>query len=250
MIIDFIINKYIDKLFSGKFGYLMYFSYLIYSYDKQNIMEIKVCSKCKQEKSLDLFYNHLNGRKQSWCKQCLYKKTKEFWKTPEGIAYKKKYYSENKELYVKATKKWVKNNRKKANQFVYNWYEQHTKQYVGIQDKYQSKFPPSVYCIKYDDDIVYVGSSKKPLARVNIHLSTIKSGTNLTKINKLHSYCGYDKSRFTYEYLEQCDSNKLLERERFWEEKLNAKGNFKCVFGKVKSITQIMQDEGTYKYKK
>lgn len=27
-------NKYIDKLFSKKFGYLVYFSYLIYSYNK------------------------------------------------------------------------------------------------------------------------------------------------------------------------------------------------------------------------
>lgn len=208
---------------------------------------MKKCSKCKVEKPFTEFHKHPKVKYQSQCKQCQKDFIKEYLKTPKGIAYRKKYREENKELFAKAAKKWVKNNKEKAHQFVYNWAKNNIEQYVGIQDKYQSKVPPSVYCIKYDDEIIYVGSSKKPLARVNIHLSTIKSATNLTKVNKLHSYCDYDKSRFKYEYLEQCDVDKLLERERFWEKDLNAKDNYKKVFGKVKSITQIMKEEGTHK---
>jgi hypothetical protein len=207
-------------------------------------METKCCTQCKQVKSLDLFYDRTNGRKQSWCKQCQLKQLNDYWKTPEGVAYRKQYYSENKEIYAKAAKKWVKNNRKKANQFVYNWYEQHTEQFVGIQDKYQSKIPPSVYCIKYDDEVIYVGKARKPLARVNVHLSTIKTDNNLSKVNKLHSYCGFDKSRFSYEFLEEGEYDKLLDIERYYENLYDAKGNYKRIFGKVKSINQILKDIG------
>ena len=213
-------------------------------------METKACSKCKIEKELNEFHNHPNMGKQSWCKLCQNEGLKEYFKSPEGIAYRKKYYEKNKEQMYEASKRWVKNNRKKANQFVYDWYEKHVDTFVQIQDKYQSKVPPSVYCIKYDDEVVYVGKARKPLARVNIHLSTIKSGTNLTKINKLHSYCGYDKSLFSYEYLEQAPYDTLLEREAYYENKFDAKGNFKRIFGKVKSISQIMKENGTYKYGK
>ena len=200
---------------------------------------MKQCSKCKVEKPFTEFHKHPKAKYQSQCKQCQKDFIKEYLKTPKGIAYRKKYREENKELFAKAAKKWVKNNKEKAHQFVYNWAKNNIEQYVGIQDKYQSKVPPSVYCIKYDDEIIYVGSSKKPLARVNIHLSTIKSATNLTKVNKLHSYCGYDKSRFSYQYLEQGEYDSLLERERYWEEYYDAKGNYKRIFGKVKSIGQI-----------
>lgn len=205
-------------------------------------MESKACTQCKQVKPLDLFYDHIRGRKQSWCKQCQLDKLNEYWRSPQGVSYRKQYYSENKEMYANAAKKWVKNNRKKANQFVYSWAKNNTEQYVGIQDKYQSRIPPSVYCIKYDDEVIYVGKARKPQARVNVHLSTIKSGTNLTKVNKLHSYCGFDKSRFSYEYLEQGEYDTLLGIERQYEAMFDAKGNYKRLFGDVKTIGQIQME--------
>lgn len=205
---------------------------------------MKKCSKCKKEKPIAEFHKHPKYEYQSQCKLCQLEFIKAYNKTPKGIAYRKKYYSENKEVYAKASKEWVKNNKEKAHQFVYNWAKNNTKQYVGIQDKYQSKIPPSVYCIKYDDEVIYVGKARKPLARVNVHLSTIKSGTNLTKVNKLHSYCGFDKSRFSYEFLEQGEYDSLLERERYWEDYYDASANYKRVFGKVKSIGQIQDELG------
>ncbi len=207
-------------------------------------MESKSCTKCKQVKPLDLFYDHIRDRKQSWCKQCQLDTLREWIKTPEGIAYRKKYYSDNKEMYATAAKKWVKNNRKRANQFIYNWYEKNTKQFVAQQDKYQSKVPPSVYCIKYDDEVIYVGKARRPLARVNVHLSTIKTDNNLSKVNKLHSYCGFDKSRFSYEFLEEGEYDKLLDIERHYEDLYDAKGNYKRIFGNVKTINQIVKEIG------
>ena len=205
-------------------------------------MESKACTQCKQVKPLDLFYNHTRGRKQSWCKQCQLDKLNLYWKTPEGQAYRKNYYKENKELCYEASRRWKRNNKEKAHGYIYRWAKANTEQYVGIQDKYQSRIPPSVYCIKYDDEVIYVGKARKPQARVNVHLSTIKSGTNLTKVNKLHSYCGYDKSRFSYEYLEQGEYDTLLDIERQYEAMFDAKGNYKRLFGNVKSIGQIQKE--------
>ena len=213
-------------------------------------MKSKICTNCKVEKTLDLFFTHSIQGYQSQCKQCQLNSLNKYWKTPRGQAYRKKYYQDHKELFAEATKKWRKANPEKSNQFIYNWYEKNVKTFVAIQDKYQSKIPPSVYCIKYNDEVVYVGKSRKPLGRVNIHLSTIKSATNLTKINKLHSYCGYDKSAFKYEYLEQAPYDSLLEREAYYEDKFKAKANYKRIFGKVKSISKIMKEAGTYKYRK
>jgi hypothetical protein len=207
-------------------------------------MKTKECTKCKVEKSLNDFHKHTKGNYQSWCKQCQKDWLNAYWKSPEGKAYSKQYREENREMFRKSARKWQKNNPEKSKQFVYDWYKEKTKEFVAIQDKYQSKIPPSVYCIKYDDEVIYVGKARKPLMRCNVHLSTIKTGTNLTKVNKLHSYCGFDKSRFSYEYLEQGEYDTLLEREAYWEEYYDAKGNYKRIFGKVKSINQIMKELG------
>lgn len=205
---------------------------------------MKKCSKCKIEKELNEFHNHPSIGKQSQCKKCQLEWLSEYWKSPRGVAYRKKYYQENKELFAKAGRRWRKLNPKKANQFVYNWYKGNVKQFVATQDKYQSKVPPSVYCIKYDDTVIYVGKARRPLARVNVHLSTIKTDNNITKVNKLHSYCGYDKSRFSYEFLEEGEYDSLLEIERYYEELYDAKGNYKRLFPNVKSLKQIFNEIG------
>lgn len=225
----------------------MYFPYFTYSYNKLIIM--KQCTKCKETKESTDFHKHPTMKLQSWCKSCQLEFIKAYYQSDAGKAYLKDYRQNNPAARA-AAKRFREKNKEKTNQWVYDWYNENTDKFVKIQNKYQSKIPPSVYCIKYDDEVIYVGSSKKPLARVNIHLSTIKTATNLSKVNKLHSYCDYDKSRFKYEYLEQCDVDKLIEREHYWEKELNAKGNYKRIFGRVKSVTQIMKEQGTYFYKK
>lgn len=207
---------------------------------------MRTCTKCKVEKPFTEFYKHSLNKSgyQSQCKQCGNERLKEYYRSPEGKAYQKRWFLANKERHYANVTRWHKKNRKKTNQFVYNWYEKNVDTFVKIQDKYQSKVPPSVYCIKYDDEVIYVGKARKPLARVNVHLSTIKTDNNITKVNKLHSYCDFDKSRFKYEFLEQGEYDSLLERERYWEEYYDAKGNYKRIFGKVKSINQILKDIG------
>lgn len=208
---------------------------------------MKTCTKCKIEKSLDEFHKHPTSKDgyQSHCKLC----QKElisyyFTQTEKGRAYVKKYREENRDLYRKANRKWQKKNKHKVREWVYKFAKENKEQWIAIQDKYQSRIPPSVYCIKYNDEVIYVGQALKPQNRVNLHISTIKTGNNLTKVNKLHSYLGFDKSAFSYEFLEQCKPDMLHERERYWEEYYNAKGNYKRIFGKVKSINQILKENG------
>lgn len=40
-------------------------------------MKIKICSKCKQEKSIDNFYSKRNNNYHSWCKLCNHEATLE-----------------------------------------------------------------------------------------------------------------------------------------------------------------------------
>lgn len=211
-------------------------------------MESKECTRCNVVKPISEFFPHTRGKNktQSWCKQCQREWINAYFKSDKGKAYIRKYRKENPDKIYESIRRWRKNNPDKSNQFVYNWAKNNKEQFVDIQYKYQSKIPPSVYCIKYNDEVIYVGSSKKPLARCNIHLSTIKTGNNLTKVNKLHSYLGYDKSAFTYEYLEECAPDMLIERERYYEKKYDAKGNYLRIFGKTKTITQLSRENDGY----
>lgn len=124
-------------------------------------METKVCGKCKIEKSVDCFYKKKSAKDghRGYCKECekiirdLYykehilnnseviekrkihnkkyrennkekesKRRKEWYNSPEGIAYKKKYKEENKEKIKETAKKYRENNKEVIQKRVNNWY--------------------------------------------------------------------------------------------------------------------------------
>ena len=213
---------------------------------------MKVCSKCQIEKSLEEFYNNKKTKdgKTYLCKSCQdaqYNKYR-IEKRDKINAYQRQYQQAHPEQVKKYAKRYRDNNKETYSKRIDNWRKDNIKQYVGIQLNYQSKIPAGIYAIKYKGTIVYVGSSTMPLRRVNTHLSTIKSATNLTAINKLFSYCGYNKEHFEYEIIEECTKAELIEREKHYEEEYNAKHNYTNIFSDVPSITQIMKDNGTYHF--
>ena len=212
-------------------------------------MELKTCPKCKQQRPRTNEYfhkaSHTKDGLQSWCRLCLL--------TPEMKEYRRikvnEYRKRNPEKWSEYYNKWRRDNREKSNGFVYNWMKNNTEASLNIQKKYQKAEPPGVYAIKYLNTVIYVGATNEPVRRSNIHFSTIKTCNNIGKVNKLHSFYGYDKNDFTFEILEHCDEDKLLEKEREWRIKLNSKKNYKHYFRIKETTSQLIDRLGLTKSK-
>lgn len=205
-------------------------------------MKTKQCSKCKTVKTLnnENFYQRKDGYYQSWCQAC--------YKTPEMNEYRneriKQWKKENPEKWKAYFSNWRKNNKEKCKQLVYKWMENNIDSMVDIQKKYQSKVAGGIYCIKYKGDIVYVGSTNQPLRRINVHFSTITTCNNIGKINRLHSFLGYDKKDFSWNMLETCDDDTMIEREKYYRQFHKSKENYKRIFGKIPTTKKLIEKLG------
>jgi hypothetical protein len=76
-------------------------------------MQIKICSTCKEEKSLDKFTKNKNGKLgvHNQCKEC---RKKEYQKNKKHkFEYQKKYVKENKERIKKTKKEYYEKNKEK-----------------------------------------------------------------------------------------------------------------------------------------
>ena len=198
---------------------------------------MKYCSRCKIEKELELFSvsKITKDKKQSWCKLC----QKEYAQIPEAKAKRLKWANENRDVLRKACAKWRLKNKGHGAAAVKEYYNTRKADYIAIQDKYQSKIPPSVYAITYLGTVVYIGKAARPLMRVNVHLSHIKTRNNITKVNKLFSFCGYDRKDFDYKILEEGPWENLLKIEAKWEYNLDAKGNYKKLLPDALTLGEI-----------
>ena len=75
-------------------------------------------------------------------------------------------------------------------------------------------------------------------------MSIIKTSSNITKVNKLFSFLGYDKNNFTWELVEECEPENLFDREKHYQKQLNSKANYKKHFGKVETTKSIIERLG------
>ena len=209
-------------------------------------MEKIKCVKCNEVKGENEFYkdkqqkNGLNTR----CRSCYNAYVRQWRKNNPGKV--KEYNDRHKQTYNleyhrEYGKKYRSSNRPKYNKKIYDWYEGNTAAFVSTQLKYQSKIPPHVYSITYKDTVVYVGSSNMPLRRRNVHFSTINRPTNIGKINKLHSFLGYNKDDFKFHLVEQVDDiTQLKTRESYYEYFHQASYNFKKIFGEIERTSEII----------
>lgn len=204
-------------------------------------MKTKLCGRCKQQKPMtsDYFYNatHTKTGFQAWCKEC-YKSDEE--KAKRKIA-QKKWAEKNPGKMSEIVRNWRRRNRSRSNKMIYDWNKNNAEKFLARQKKYQQQEPPGVYAIKYVDDVIYIGATNEPIRRSNIHFSTIKSKNNISKVNKLHSFYGYDKSDFKFEIIEYCDESELFKKEREWRLKLDPKGNYKRIFNIKESTGELVK---------
>ena len=198
---------------------------------------MKTCARCKQQKDPSEFSYHKNTKdnKQPYCRPCV----NEYARKPEMKAARDRWRKNNPEKAKAATKRWIQANPERHRANVYKFAKEKKEQYVAIQDRYQTRIPPGVYIVKYMDTVIYVGSARRPQNRMNLHLSSIKTRNNITKVNKLHSFCGYDKSEFTAEVVHNCEPEHLLEWEAHYEEFYNAKANYKRLLPDALTIKEI-----------
>lgn len=76
-----------------------------------------------------------------------------------------------------------------------------------------------VYIIKcLKNGKIYIGSSFNIIKRIDNHFKKLKNKKHINR-HLQASYDLYGKDNFTWEILEQCDINFLLDREQFWMDK-------------------------------
>jgi hypothetical protein len=79
----------------------------------------KICTGCKEEKTLDNFYNHKTAKhkKNSKCKKCKNKISLEYSKTDKHKQYIREYDKINRERKNDYTNKWLKKTSKELSDF-------------------------------------------------------------------------------------------------------------------------------------
>jgi hypothetical protein len=105
---------------------------------------MKMCSKCKNEKSLDEFFNNKSTKdgKSNYCKNChtLETKNRKYNYHYDRKNYSKEYYLKNKERLKPIRELWKQNNKQKQSELSKNWYEKNKIEKLkknAINEKYQ-----------------------------------------------------------------------------------------------------------------
>ena len=159
---------------------------------------MKTCSKCNIEKTLDYFIKHKQTKDglNPHCKSCRSKASK-------------KWANKNKDILKSYYKQWRINNPNKFKESQYNW-------------RYQVK---GVYGIFEDGLCLYVGESKRLRDRLIDHKRWIKNPYVAPKTNtKLYLNLS-QHTNYVMGILEQTDNHK--EREQFYINKLKPMYNGK-----------------------
>ena len=208
---------------------------------------MKTCKVCKQQKPLsDYFVNKVNKDGYNiYCKVCYKEKFRDTLKASIKKYLAKPEIKEKQKAYYKEyMPKYAKMNRERINEKIYNWNDRNKGKQLDQQLKYQSAIPPAVYSITYKGDVIYVGSSKSPIRRQNVHFSTLTTCNNIGNINKLHSYYGYDKADFAFHIIEECDEDQLLIKEREYQVALRPDINYKYYFDIKESVRTLIERLG------
>ena len=167
------------------------------------------CKKCGEFKPTSEFAKRTSSPDglQPNCKVCNRETNKKFRNTrPE---YKKEWDKLNPGAQSKLVAEWAKRNPEKHRENV---------------DKYYSKLGSGVYRV---NNLVtresYIGSSQSLVQRMNQHFNANFIGAS--NKNLQDSMREFGIQWFSFEILESCPVNKLLEREQYWVDLLDPEFN-------------------------
>ncbi|MZK53479.1 HNH endonuclease [Clostridium beijerinckii] len=138
-------------------------------------MEKKICNKCGQELSLEMFYKD--------------KKAKDGYRNPCKVCVKK-YYEENKEKYRENNKEYYKNNKEKLTERHKKYYEENKEYYANHRKQYykENKEKESELMKKWrQNNLKKVARCSRKWARNNPEKTRIKNQRRVAKKKQLPS---------------------------------------------------------------
>lgn len=108
----------------------------------------KVCTVCKEEKSLDQFDKQVGGRDglRSYCRECRRILVRQYFdQNPKArkrdLQRHKKYYETHKEIIKAQARKWTKENPQKSREKFYRWIKANPKKARAIQRRWERANP-------------------------------------------------------------------------------------------------------------
>lgn len=182
---------------------------------------MKLCCTCKQELPLEQFYKDKtsNDGLGYKCKFCVKQYNKQ---------QNKQWRQDNPEHYKQQNKKWRQDNPEYYKQYNKQYYQDNAEYNKQLVQKYNNSIKPGVYMVKcLLTGNCYVGQSIKPYRRRIEHFSKYQSKKNQTNPKLQADMKQYGKNAFVFGIIEHCESEQLLEREKYWIQNLNPTYNTK-----------------------
>ena len=125
-------------------------------------IKVKNCKICKQDKDLSEYHKVNKGKYyNSYCKECSKQISKQH--RIDNPDHYKQYYQNNVDKIKQYIKQWAQNNPKYMSQW--------NKAHPNKNKKLNTSIPAGVYGIYEHDDLLYIGESIKPYARIAQHFS-------------------------------------------------------------------------------
>jgi len=172
-------------------------------------METKCCQGCGEVKSTNEFAKRSSSKDglQRKCRACNKSDNRKFRQTRP--LYKKEWDVKNPGAQNKIVYEWVKRNPEKHNNSIL---------------KYYSKLGSGVYRV---NNLItresYIGSSALLVQRMNQHFNANFKGASNKNLQDSMREFGIEW--FSFEILERCKPEMLLEREQFWIDLMNPEFN-------------------------
>ena len=173
--------------------------------------DVKRCSKCGEEKSLDDFYADAAKKdgKTSVCKPCAIAKSRQRHaaKRNEILEQNRKRYSENKELFAEKVKKWRAENRDKVRAMTRRWAERNPEAIKRAIKKWKQNNPDKVreaarrrYKARFEQD---AGKHRAHAAKrrvAKLQRSCLLTPANEVRIKTLYAFAAYLTKKFGKPY--------------------------------------------------
>ena len=174
---------------------------------------MKKCTKCQQTKELTEFYKNKRGKfgRDSRCSVCARK-----------VIYK--WQDENKEHIRELQKNWRENNKEYMLNKALEWNKLNPEKFKANNEKYKNRISGVYQIINKKNECLYVGQSKSFNSRKNTHMTFWRN----PDADKQHPslYKNLNKEgEIKILLIEECSKEILLEREKYWIEKLKPKYN-------------------------
>jgi 5-methylcytosine-specific restriction endonuclease McrA len=171
----------------------------------------KICSKCKESKTLDQFYKSKTGKYgvKSKCKECSNKIVREYRNNNRDkmSKYNKEYYNNNKNRLIKYQKEYRNNNRDKIAKYQKEYYDNNRDKIAKYHKEYNdnnkdkiSKYQKEYYKTERGKLISKLNSQNRHYRKkYNTNPGDILTTTQIEYLAEVYKQCAYCNTELTSE---------------------------------------------------